>query len=116
MAKGGTRKSDLGNIYSSIPAPLKEELLEILLAAKGIRIERIVSQGHATPEGQWYDQDTAEWVILLKGSAAILFEGDQAPTEMTSGDYVHIPAHRRHRVEWTDRNGRTVWLAFHYTP
>jgi len=107
---------DSGNIFSMIPRSLKEELLEILLAAKGFRMERIVSEGHATPEGEWYDQETAEWVILLKGSAALLFEGETAPRTMSPGDYVFIPSHLRHRVEWTEKNGKTVWLAFHYTP
>ena len=105
-----------GNIYSMIPQSLKEELLEILLAAKGFRMERIVSEGHATPEGEWYDQDTAEWVILLKGSAALLFEGEKDARVMAPGDYVFIPSHERHRVEWTDKKEKTVWLAFHYQP
>ena len=105
-----------GNIYSMIPHSLKEELLEILLAAKGFRMERIVSEGHATSEGEWYDQETAEWVILLKGSAALLFEGEKDARVMAPGDYVFIPAHAKHRVEWTEKDEKTVWLAFHYKP
>ena len=105
-----------GNIYSLIPQPLKEELLEILLATKGFRMERIVSDGHSTAPGDWYDQETAEWVILLKGSAALLFEGETNARIMAPGDYLFIPAHKKHRVEWTDRAEKTVWLAFHYKP
>jgi len=118
MAKGSPayQGGQPGNIFSMIPQSLKEELLEILLATKGFRMERIVSEGHATPEGEWYDQETAEWVILLKGGAALLFEGEAAPRTMSPGDYVFIPPHSRHRVEWTDKNEKTVWLAFHYKP
>jgi cupin 2 domain-containing protein len=105
-----------GNIYSLIPQPLKEELLEILLATKGFRMERIVSDGHSTTPGEWYDQETAEWVILLKGSAALLFEGEKDARIMAPGDYLFIPAHKKHRVEWTDGAEKTIWLAFHYKP
>ena len=105
-----------GNIYSLIPHSLKEELLEILLATKGFRMERIVSDGHTTTPGEWYDQETAEWVILLKGSAGLLFEGEADVRAMKPGDYVFIPSHMKHRVEWTDKDEKTVWLAFHYTP
>lgn len=110
------RREGEGNIYFSIPDSMKEELLEILLETKGFRLERIVSDGHATPAGTWYDQKTAEWVVLLKGKAGLLFEGEPEAREMNPGDYVLIPAHKKHRVEWTDRLTRTVWLAFHYTP
>ncbi|MDR2018041.1 MAG: cupin domain-containing protein [Syntrophobacterales bacterium] len=110
--KGGKQ----GNIYSMVPHSLKEELLEILLATKGFRMERIVSDGHATAPGEWYDQETSEWVILLTGSAGLLFEGERDVRVMGPGDYVSIPAHVRHRVEWTDKSGKTVWLSFHYNP
>ncbi len=102
------------NIYASIPGALKEELLEILLAAKGFRLERIVSKGHATPPGDWYDQETGEWVILLKGGAGLRFEGEEDMRVMKPGDYLLIPPHSRHRVEWTAAGEVTVWLAFHY--
>ena len=102
------------NIYASLPGVLKEELLEILLAAKGFRLERIVSKGHATPPGDWYDQDAGEWVILLKGGAGLRFEGEEDMRVMKPGDYLLIPPHSRHRVEWTAAGETTVWLAFHY--
>jgi len=114
VARSGRKEE--GNIYASIPHSLKEELLEILLETKGFRMERIVSEGHSTEPGQWYDQETAEWVILLEGAAGLLFEGDAEARVMGPGDYVLIPPHRRHRVEWTDGQKRTVWLAFHYNP
>jgi cupin 2 domain-containing protein len=116
MAKNRAGNDGAGNIYSRIPHPLKEELLEILLAAKGFRLERIVSDGHATGPGEWYDQETAEWVLLLKGAAGLLLEGEENVTVMGPGDYLLIPAHTRHRVEWTDKKEKTVWLAFHYSP
>ena len=84
----------------------------MLLSEPGIRIERIVSLGHASPEGFWYDQEEGEWVLLLKGAARLRFEGGE-PIELQPGSFVNIPAHRRHRVEWTDPGGPTVWLAVH---
>ena len=102
------------NLFDGVPDDLKEELLQTLIAAPGVRIERIVSRGHASPEGFWYDQDTREWVLLVSGAARLRFDGEE-PLEMTPGSYVDIPAHRRHRVEWTDPNQPTVWLAVHYT-
>ena len=101
------------NLFAEIPDDLPEELFQTLLRAPGLRIERIVSLGHASPEGFWYDQDTEEWVLLLKGAARLAFEGDE-PIDLLPGAFVNIPAHRRHRVEWADPGEPTVWHAIHY--
>ena len=99
------------NLFSEIPAVLPDELVEILQAADNVRIERIVSHGHASPTGFWYDQDQHEWVIVLKGAARLRFGDDEPPVEMKPGDFVNIPAHKRHRVEWTTPDEPTIWLA-----
>lgn len=113
-----TEPSPTANLFAGLPAAaLPEEVATELLAAAspgGLRIERIVSTGQASPPGFWYDQDRHEWVVVLSGSARLLFEGEAAPRELGPGDYVTIPAHVRHRVEATDRRGPTVWLAVHY--
>src|SRR5687767_11412231 len=101
------------NLFDGVPNDLKGELFQTLIAAPGVRVERIVSRGHASPEGFWYDQDTREWVLLVSGAARLRFEGEE-PVEMSPGAYVDIPAHRRHRVEWTDPKQPTIWLAVHY--
>ncbi len=101
------------NLFAEIPADLPEEHLQTLLNTPDVRVERIVSLGHASPEGFWYDQETHEWVLLLTGAARLRFEGEE-PIELRSGACVNIPAHQRHRVEWTDPNQPTVWLAIHY--
>ncbi len=93
---------------------MKDEFFESLLQTRQFRLERIISRGHATPPGVWYDQITDEWVALLKGSAGLLFEGEEEAQVLGPGDCLHIPSHRRHRVEWTDPNGETIWLALHY--
>lgn len=90
--------------------------MDELFAGDDFKLERIISTGHATPEGQWYDQDFDEWVVLLSGSAAIRFEDAPKEVSMRPGDYLLIPAHRRHRVEWTDGTKPTVWLALHRQP
>jgi len=103
-----------GNIFSEIPDSPIDEIFEILLISDHFKLERIISSGQATPPGEWYDQDMNEWVILLSGSAGLLFEGEEEVIIMHPGEYVHIPAHKRHRIEWTDPEQKTVWLALHY--
>jgi cupin 2 domain-containing protein len=100
------------NLLADLPSHLPNELVQVLAAAHGVRIERIVSHGHASPPGFWYDQDEAEWVVVLKGAARLRFE--DGTVEMRPGDHITIPAHRRHRVEWTTPDEPTVWLAVFY--
>ena len=104
----------MNNLFADLPADLPEELSEVLARAPGVRLERIVSLGHATPDGEWYDQDTNEWVVLLRGAAALRFEDEPEPRVLNPGDWLDIPAHRRHRVEWTAPNAPTIWIALHY--
>jgi cupin 2 domain-containing protein len=101
------------NLYADIPSSLREELVQTLLSAPGFRIERIVSLGHVSPEGFWYDQETHEWVLLLAGAARLTLEGEE-PLDLLPGAFLNIPARRRHRVEWTDPAHPTIWLAIHY--
>jgi cupin 2 domain-containing protein len=100
------------NLYLDIPEHLPDELQTTLVNAASLRIERIVSRGHASPDEFWYDQDEHEWVVLLKGSARLKFE--DTLVEMKPGDSVNIPAHKRHRVEWTTPEEPTIWLAIFY--
>jgi cupin 2 domain-containing protein len=104
----------LNNIFSGIPSFLQAEISETLLKTEAFKLERIVSSGQVTPEGEWYDQDTDEWVILLSGSAGLLFEDEDEVFIMNAGDYIHIEPHQRHRVEWTDPEEKTIWLALHF--
>jgi cupin 2 domain-containing protein len=103
------------NIFNHIPTSLPQELIETIVAVPGCRIERIVSQGHASPAGFWYDQPDEEWVIVLRGCAGLLFEGEERPHILRVGDHIKIPARCRHRVAWTDPRWNTMWLAVHYT-
>jgi cupin 2 domain-containing protein len=112
---GNLAMAGLTNLFAEIPADLPEELIQTLLSTSNVRIERIVSLGHASPEGFWYDQETHEWVLLVKGAARLMFEGKE-PIDLRPGSFVNIPAHQRHRVEWTDPTQPTIWLAIHYEP
>ena len=103
-----------GRFFEGCEAPGPEEFFETLLERPGLRMERIVSHGQSTPEGEWYDQQRAEWVILLRGQAVLRFASDAEPVRLEPGDYVNITPHCRHRVEWTDPDQPTVWLALHY--
>lgn len=102
------------NIFAHIRSHLPDEDFSTLLEAPGLRIERILSHGHASPPGFWHDEEHAEWVVVLRGSAKLLFEGDAESIEMKAGAFVDIPRHKRHRVEWTTPDEPTVWLAVHY--
>lgn len=101
------------NIYGEIPPTLPAELIQTLAEVGNVRVERIISAGQATAAGAWYDQSWDEWVILLSGSAGLLFEGEHQVRQLSPGDYLLIPAGCRHRVEWTDAMRKTVWLAVH---
>ena len=102
------------NLFADLPTSLPNELAQTLLETSGLRIERIVSHGHASPDGFWYDQDTHEWVLVVSGGARLHFEGEE-PVEMRAGSFINIPAHRRHRVDWTDPQVPTIWVAIHYS-
>jgi cupin 2 domain-containing protein len=106
-----------GNLYAGLPAAAPPaEAVEPLWRTRGVRVERIVSWGHATAAGEWYDQAADEWVVLLTGAARLRLDGHPADLDLRPGDWVFLPAHLRHRVEWTDPTGPTVWLAVHSGP
>jgi cupin 2 domain-containing protein len=102
-----------GNLFALVARTGIDEDITALLTTPNVRIERIVSTGQASPPGFWYDQDEAEWVVLLTGAAGLRFDSESEVRELRPGDYLHIPAHARHRVEWTHPSEPTVWLAVH---
>ncbi len=102
------------NLITNIPTSLAEELIEVLVENKDVRIERIVSTGHSSPGNFWYDQEEHEWVVVLKGEARLLFKDDIESVDLKPGDHINIPAHKKHRVEWTTPNEPTVCLAVFY--
>ncbi len=107
----------VASMYDGIPADLAQwphELLQELLRSPTLRIERIVSQGHQAPASGWYDQDEHEWVLLLRGCAKLEF-ADGSTHTLAAGDYLHLPAHTRHRVAWTDPTQPSIWLAVFYS-
>jgi len=103
----------INNIFSDIASGAREEQVVEVLTRAGIRIERIVSNGQASPPGFWYEQPQAEWVLLLQGEAQLRFEDEPAPRVLKPGDFVGIAPRRRHRVEFTHPHLPTVWLAVH---
>ena len=106
---------EIKNIYENLPFDKSEEIFETIIENEHLKLERIISSGQSTPPGEWYDQDRSEWVVLLTGSASILFETENETIDMKPGDYVHIPAHIKHRVEKTSSKTETIWLALHFT-
>jgi cupin 2 domain-containing protein len=101
-----------GNLWSGLPErPVVQEIVDILLERPDIRIERIVSTGQATAQGEWYDQDRDEWVLVVAGAARLRIEGEGDDRELGDGDFIMLPAHCRHRVTWTQSEPPTIWLA-----
>ena len=100
------------NLLTDLPANGSPEMFETLLGAEQMRVERIVSQGHASSNNDWYDQPQHEWVVVLEGAARLEFE--ESTVMLNRGDCLNIPAHKRHRVAWTEPERPTIWLAIHY--
>ena len=100
-----------GNLLRDLPDARAGEVTDALVAAPGLRVERIVSLGQASPPGFWYDQPQAEWVVLLAGAARLRFADEPHERALGPGDWLRIAAHRRHRIEWTDPARPAVWLA-----
>jgi cupin 2 domain-containing protein len=100
------------NLFADLPERLHKELVQTLVSASNVRIERIISHGQASPEGFWYDQGQHEWVVVLKGAAKLQFE--DGTVEMKPGDFINIPAFKKHRVDWTTPDEPTIWLGVRY--
>jgi cupin 2 domain-containing protein len=105
----------MDSLFAELPASLPQGLVETLVDSPHVRIEKIVSTGQSSPDEFWYDRAETEWVVVLQGEAKVLFEDDDEPILMTPGDHVLIPAHRKHRVEWTTAKEPTVWLAVFFS-
>ena len=100
-------------MFASIPALLEKEAFEQLNGSDDVKIERIISKGHTSPEHGWHDQDKSEWVLILQGAARLRFH-DGGTRELKEGDFLTIPPHCKHRVEWTPADQETIWLAVHF--
>ena len=105
-------EGSIKNIFDDLPQHLPKEFVQTLLQAADVRIERIISHGHASPKGFWYDQAQSEWVVVLKGAARLQFEDGMV--EMKPGDFINIPAFKKHRVDWTTPDEPTIWLGVRY--
>ncbi|EKO3982838.1 cupin domain-containing protein [Vibrio fluvialis] len=101
------------NLFETIPAELPNEQFTDLLRHRHVRIERILSKGHTSPESGWYDQDEHEWVLVLQGCGTVEFDNGESTT-LNVGDYLNIPAHTRHKVRYTSPEQVTLWLAVFY--
>ena len=101
------------NIFEQIPKDLNEEIFEDIIKTEKLKVERIISYGHTSPESGWYEQKENEWVIVLKGEALLTFENSD-DVRLNAGDYINIPAFKKHKVSWTLQNEETIWLAIHY--
>jgi len=103
-----------GTLIEDIPVELPEEIFDTICLSDNVKIERIVSRGHASPEGFWYDQERSEFILIVQGSAGLKLENERDIVVLKTGDYLNIGAHVKHRVEWTDSTCETIWLAVHY--
>ncbi|WP_210459084.1 cupin domain-containing protein [Vibrio crassostreae] len=101
------------NIYADIPSSLPNEMFNALISNENIRIERILSHGHSSPEEGWYNQDENEWVMVLEGQGVIEFDDGRVVT-LSKGDYINIAAREKHKVIGTVENVVTIWSAVFY--
>jgi cupin 2 domain-containing protein len=106
------RSTDKNNIFVNVPELIPIELFETIIQTQNIKIERILSKGQHSEPDFWYDQEQAEWVLVLKGAARIQFE--DRFVSLKAGDYINIEPHQKHRVDWTDPEEETIWLAIFY--
>lgn len=107
-----------GNLLHDVPVHATGEVFTDLLAWQstgGVRIERIVSNGQASPPGFWYDSTDDEWVLVISGTGAVELDDGTTHT-LGAGDWLRLPPNCRHRVAWTDAAQPTIWLAVHVTP
>lgn len=104
----------IDNLLKNIPIDKESEIFNTLFQNRTLKIERIVSNGQTSPEDFWYDQREDEFVILLEGKGVIEFESGELHI-LEKGDYLHIPAHTKHRNSYTDTAKPTVWLALFFT-
>ncbi len=100
------------NLLTNIPTLIPNEIFETIISKPNIKIERIISKGHKSEPDFWYDQDQSEWIMIVKGQARLQFEDKSI--YLTSGDYLNIAAHQKHRVDWTTPEEETIWLAVFY--
>ncbi|RTZ40016.1 cupin domain-containing protein [Candidimonas sp. SYP-B2681] len=103
----------LVNLFDNLPLDTSQETFDGMLNVPGLRIERIVSHGQASPPGFWYQQSWDEWVIVLKGQATLQIEGKENLAQLRAGDHYWLPTGCRHRVVRTSHDGPTIWLAVH---
>ena len=111
----GLRPVLAGNLLAGLPPAGAEETFTPLAGGRSVHIERIVSHGHASDPGFWYDQQDDEWVLVVEGEAELEIEGEAATRTLRQGDWLLLPAHCRHRVVRTATDRPTVWLAVHFT-
>jgi cupin 2 domain-containing protein len=102
----------MANIFDLPPLLTDRELFESLLSTDNLLIERIISTGQTTAPGEWYEQEQDEWVIIIQGEAFLAY-ADGSQIKLTKGDYLLIPAHQKHRVEYTSIEPPCIWLAIH---
>jgi len=102
------------NLVKVLPEDLSKEVIEMISDVKDVRIERIISKGHSSPKDFWYDQKLNEFVLIIRGRAKLQFMGEKKPTHLSKGDYLIIPPHVKHRIQWTDPGTETVWLAVYF--
>ena len=110
-----SERVERGSLRSGVPEQLPEELFTPLVRGRGVRIERIVSRGHTSPDGFWYEQEESEFVLITQGSARLAIEGRAEELSLEAGEYVVLPAGLRHRVSATSADEDTIWLAVFFS-
>jgi cupin 2 domain-containing protein len=90
MIKSGTLREGLPS------GVLPGESFDTLIEQDNVRIERIVSTGQVTPDGDWLDSEDAEFVLVVSGAAKLRIEGEWDDRALGEGDYILLLSPSRH--------------------
>lgn len=103
--------SQSDNLLRSVAPPPGQELKQIIHEGLHWRLELIISSSASSKDGFWYDQEEHEWILILRGSARINLKKPDVLVDLSVGDHLYLHSHRLHRVERTDPEPGTTWLA-----
>ena len=102
------------NLLATPCPPSGEESTRVLASAETWRLLLIASNGYRSPHDEWMDQADHEWVLVLRGSACVALRNPARIVDLSPGDHLLIPPHQRHKLERTDPDPGTLWLALHW--
>ncbi|MDC0302969.1 Nif11 domain/cupin domain-containing protein [bacterium] len=109
-----TGTDQVDNLFQTPCPPIGEEASRELASGTGWTLNLICSNAFSSPAETWMDQSEMEWVLVLRGSAQVSFKEADAVMDLSPGDHLLIPPNCLHRVERSDPDPGTLWLAMYW--